>query len=180
MEPFFCQECQFQFQMHILKDSIQIRKGTFSCFFFFPVDQDKLCTECTLKTNFMKVMTKMECLLSISQPDFVFKLVLEFFILNRIECLCNFVIFFFPLKLFLPLVTWLILVPKHNSGIIFAGSSNSAITWSLISVLLFWKLCVYCYIYPCVRVKALVAQSCPTLCDPVDYSLPGSSVHGIP
>ena len=21
-------------------------------------------------------------------------------------------------------------------------------------------------------------QSCPTLCDPVDYSLPGSSVHG--
>ena len=24
-----------------------------------------------------------------------------------------------------------------------------------------------------------VAQSCPTLCDPVDYSLPGSSVHGI-
>ena len=24
-----------------------------------------------------------------------------------------------------------------------------------------------------------VAQSCPTLCNPVDYSLPGSSVHGI-
>ena len=24
-----------------------------------------------------------------------------------------------------------------------------------------------------------VAQSCPTLCDPVDYSPPGSSVHGI-
>ena len=24
-----------------------------------------------------------------------------------------------------------------------------------------------------------VAQSCPTLCDPKDYSLPGSSVHGI-
>ena len=24
-----------------------------------------------------------------------------------------------------------------------------------------------------------VAQSCPTLCDPTDYSLPGSSVHGI-
>ena len=22
-------------------------------------------------------------------------------------------------------------------------------------------------------------QSCPTLCDPMDYSLPGSSVHGI-
>ena len=25
-----------------------------------------------------------------------------------------------------------------------------------------------------------VAQSCPTLCDPVDCSLPGSSVHRIP
>ena len=24
-----------------------------------------------------------------------------------------------------------------------------------------------------------VAQSCPTLCNPMDYSLPGSSVHGI-
>ena len=23
------------------------------------------------------------------------------------------------------------------------------------------------------------AQSCPTLCDPIDCSLPGSSVHGI-
>ena len=25
----------------------------------------------------------------------------------------------------------------------------------------------------------LVAKSCPTLCDPTDYSPPGSSVHGI-
>ena len=24
-----------------------------------------------------------------------------------------------------------------------------------------------------------VAQSCPTLCNPMDYILPGSSVHGI-
>ena len=24
-----------------------------------------------------------------------------------------------------------------------------------------------------------VSQSCPTLCDPMDYSLPGSSVYGI-
>ena len=24
-----------------------------------------------------------------------------------------------------------------------------------------------------------VAQSCPTLCDPIDCGLPGSSVHGI-
>ena len=27
--------------------------------------------------------------------------------------------------------------------------------------------------------KVLVAQSCPTLCHPIDCSLPGSSVHGI-
>ena len=25
----------------------------------------------------------------------------------------------------------------------------------------------------------LVAQSCPTLCDPIGYSPPGSSVHGV-
>ena len=31
----------------------------------------------------------------------------------------------------------------------------------------------------CVCVCVLVAQSCLTLCDPMDYSLPGSSVHGI-
>ena len=30
-----------------------------------------------------------------------------------------------------------------------------------------------------VLVKVLVAQSCLTLCDPTDCSLPGSSVHGI-
>ena len=29
------------------------------------------------------------------------------------------------------------------------------------------------------RVKVKVTQSCPTLCDPVDCSPPGSSVHGI-
>ena len=29
------------------------------------------------------------------------------------------------------------------------------------------------------NVCVLVAQSCLTLCEPVDYSLPGSPVHGI-
>ena len=38
------------------------------------------------------------------------------------------------------------------------------------------------FLYPwqnlaCMRARSL--QSCPTLCDPMDYSLPGSSVHGI-
>ena len=30
-----------------------------------------------------------------------------------------------------------------------------------------------------VKSESDVAQSCPTLSDPMDYSLPGSSVHGI-
>ena len=30
-----------------------------------------------------------------------------------------------------------------------------------------------------VKIESEVAQSCPTLSDPMDYSLPGSSVHGI-
>ena len=30
-----------------------------------------------------------------------------------------------------------------------------------------------------VKNESEVAQSCPTLSEPVDYSLPGSSVHGI-
>ena len=29
------------------------------------------------------------------------------------------------------------------------------------------------------KVKVLVIQLCPTLCDPMDCSPPGSSVHGI-
>ena len=33
---------------------------------------------------------------------------------------------------------------------------------------------LYQDIYVCV---CLCAQSCPTLCDPMDYSLPGSTVH---
>ena len=30
-----------------------------------------------------------------------------------------------------------------------------------------------------VKSESEVAQSCPTLCDPMDCSLPGSAVHGI-
>ena len=32
---------------------------------------------------------------------------------------------------------------------------------------------------PRVSDSVLVAQSCPTLCNPMDSSLPGSSIHGI-
>ena len=39
-----------------------------------------------------------------------------------------------------------------------------------------------CSLCPCrfeKKSESEVAQSCPTLCDPMDRSLPGSSVHGI-
>ena len=37
------------------------------------------------------------------------------------------------------------------------------------------------FLLQCMKVKSAseVAQSCPTLSDPIDCSLPGSSVHGI-
>ena len=37
------------------------------------------------------------------------------------------------------------------------------------------------FLLQCMKVKSgsEVAQSCPTLHDPMDYSLPGSSIHGI-
>ena len=37
----------------------------------------------------------------------------------------------------------------------------------------------YIYVYIWTYVWSEVAQSCPTLCDPMDGSLPGSSLHGI-
>ena len=47
-------------------------------------------------------------------------------------------------------------------------------------------LCVYIHVYVYIyiyengkKMKVFVAQSCLTLCDPMDYSSPGSSVHGI-
>ena len=44
--------------------------------------------------------------------------------------------------------------------------------------------CVYIYVCVCLcvcvkKAKVLVAQSCPTLCNPMDCSPPGFSVHGI-
>ena len=38
-------------------------------------------------------------------------------------------------------------------------------------------ICSYCCLLWVNEVK--VVQSCPTLCDPIDVSLPGSSVHGL-
>ena len=41
------------------------------------------------------------------------------------------------------------------------------------------KRCVCVCVCLCVCVCVLVTQLCLTLCDPMGYSLPGSSVHGI-
>ena len=35
------------------------------------------------------------------------------------------------------------------------------------------------FLLQCMKVKSEVTQSCPTLSDPMDCSLPGSSIHGI-
>ena len=45
-----------------------------------------------------------------------------------------------------------------------------------------WVTChffFFYFFYPEVKVEVLVAQTCPTLWDPMDCSLPGSSAHGI-
>ena len=48
------------------------------------------------------------------------------------------------------------------------------------SILPFKILCLsHVYVHVCVCVCVLVAQLCPTLCNPMDCSSPGSSVHGI-
>ena len=39
--------------------------------------------------------------------------------------------------------------------------------------------CHFLLQYMKVKSESEVAQSCTTLCDPMDYSLPGSSIHGI-
>ena len=51
----------------------------------------------------------------------------------------------------------------------------------------YWSVLQWWMIEPCIQNRGLcsyhewliVAQSCPTLCNPVNCSLPGSSVHGI-
>ena len=39
-----------------------------------------------------------------------------------------------------------------------------------------WRQCVFLLVILCV---CSVTQSCPTFCNPMDYSPPGSSVHGV-
>ena len=53
------------------------------------------------------------------------------------------------------------------------GHKESGTTERLTLLLYFQDSCFIHYTF------LLVAQPCPTLCDPMDCSLPGSSVHGI-
>ena len=50
---------------------------------------------------------------------------------------------------------------------------HNALTESIILL----KACFYIFLYACMHAKSL--QSCLTLCDLMDSSPPGSSVHGI-
>ena len=68
------------------------------------------------------------------------------------------------------------------------NSGSSAFSKSSLNI---WKFSVHVLLKPglenfehytasvCVCVHVLVVQSCPTLCDPVNCSLPSSSLHGI-
>ena len=55
--------------------------------------------------------------------------------------------------------------------------------WSSVALLCYYSFCCRAkwisYMYTYEKVQVLVAWSCPTLCDPMDHSPPGSSVHGI-
>ena len=47
----------------------------------------------------------------------------------------------------------------------------------MLSMLINWEIGIDIYtLYVCVGVKSL--QLCPTLCDPMNHSLPGFSIHG--
>ena len=71
--------------------------------------------------------------------------------------------------------------------ILFFGKAFYALCPDLHHALLIPFYITYCAFScsPCQRcsyvwtVMVKIAQSCPTLCDPMDCSLPGSSVHGI-
>ena len=65
-----------------------------------------------------------------------------------------------------------------GSGLCFCGLGTRPHTCDSGAGLLSLSLYIYICIYIC-AVHAKSLQLCPTLCDPLDYSLPGSSVHGI-
>ena len=65
--------------------------------------------------------------------------------------------------------TWCIYMMEYDSVITSRPVLPTGTTWMKLEGVMPSK----------VKVKVLVAQSCPTLCDPMDCSPPGSFVHGI-
>ena len=49
--------------------------------------------------------------------------------------------------------------------------------WYTLYIIHYVGMCIIYYVYVCMHAKSF--QLCPTLWDPMDCSLPGSSVHGI-
>ena len=74
-----------------------------------------------------------------------------------------------------------IFLPEKSHGqrawqvIVHGVAKESDMTWGINSNLLSYRNIKY----PFVIGESEVAQSCPTLCDTMDCSLPGSSIHGI-
>ena len=63
--------------------------------------------------------------------------------------------------------------------------SNKQVVFPFMTSFFYLELMI-AYLFICsvsyshlVKVRVLVAQSCPILWDPMDHSLPGSSIHGI-
>ena len=55
--------------------------------------------------------------------------------------------------------------------------SNYTSTWLQAGLKIPEWINEFCILQTCIHAKSL--QSCPSLCDPINYSPPGSSVHGI-
>ena len=84
----------------------------------------------------------------------------------------------FPFTAILPILTllywyWFDVSPKE------VVSSNFTPCTLLLHVCTHTHTLTYVYTHISGKVKVKVTQSCLTLCNPMDCSLPGSSVHGI-
>ena len=84
----------------------------------------------------------------------------------------SWVIYHAPLSLFISILTpcLFVLNTYHNPWLL---------VWLLLSTRLSAKWKGDCVPYSPFCVHAKLLQSCPTLCDPMDCSPPGSSIHGI-
>ena len=73
---------------------------------------------------------------------------------------------------------------SHNcqsalSDFTFNNYPDASCPHNFIPHLIFLRKCYMSKLKWFAKEEVLVIQSCLTLCDPMDYSLPGSSVHGI-